>query len=260
MGKVEWNYLDSETGDELWIGFHGYGQDARVMHHFLQYLKPNARVISFDLPLHGETKVYSTFLRPSYLSEILGPLLKEHHTQKCSLVGFSLGGKMVLKLIELVPGRIDKVVLIAPDGLRINPIYWLATNTLLGRICFKVVIRYPQPILAASLALNKLRLLHEGVYTFVYDQMKSQDKRQRVFDTWQMFKKTTPKLKDVRGKIARYHIKTTLVFGKYDRVIHPKLAKKLSGDNCKTAEVIMLDVGHKLLTREIAENLNNRIA
>jgi len=89
--------------------------------------------------------------------------------------------------------------------------------------------------------------------------MGTKEKRERVFQTWQMFKRIKPNLKEVRNKISRYQIKPTLVFGKFDKVINPKLAKKLSGNNCKSAQVIMLDTGHNLLTRENATYLRDKI-
>ncbi|MGB0369254.1 MAG: alpha/beta fold hydrolase, partial [Flavobacteriales bacterium] len=54
-GAVTWSYLDNEKGEEVWLTFHGYGQSAEVMHRFMKTFRPEARVLSFDLPLHGET-------------------------------------------------------------------------------------------------------------------------------------------------------------------------------------------------------------
>ncbi len=265
IGQVTWSYLDSGAGNELWLAFHGYGQEAEVMHHFMQFLRPDAHVLSFDLPLHGKTEVSGKFkltrnlLLTSDLVDLVGRILKGNETKRCSLIGFSLGGKLVLKLVELIPGKLDRIVLIAPDGLKMNPLYGFATDTALGRACFRLVINFPKPFFAISRMLNTLGLLHGKVHDFVSDQMGTKPKREKVFDTWQMFKQTRPDLKDVRSKIHRHHIRPTLIFGKHDRVIHPKLATRLSGNNCTTAQVIMLDTGHRLLTRENAELLRKEI-
>lgn len=259
IGRINWSYLDSETGDELWLAFHGYGQEAEVMVHFMRSLRPNARVLSFDLPLHGQTNIEKGCLRTGDIAELLGKVLIATKANQCSLIGFSLGGKIVLKLVELVPGKIDRIVLIAPDGLKLNPFYWLATHTLLGKALFQVIIRAPMLILGPISVIVRLRLMNKKVHEFVSDQMGTREKRQRVYDTWQIFRETTPSLDDVRKKIWRYRIKLTLVFGNKDRVIHPKLAKKLSGDNCKTAKVIMLDAGHHLTTKGHAKFLRDQI-
>lgn len=259
IGRCNWSYLDNGEGDELWLAFHGYGQEAEVMMHFMKSLRPNARVLSFDLPLHGQTVVEKGFLKSGDLAELLGKALIATRYSQCSLVGFSLGGKLVLKLIELVPGKIDHIVLIAPDGLKVNRFYWLATHTFLGRALFQIVIRFPAIIQGPSKLFALLRVMDPKVQEFVSDQMGSEEKRQKVYDTWQIFKEMTPNLDDVRKKIWRYRLKPNLIFGKNDRVIHPKLAKKLSGENCKSAKVILLDAGHHLTTKLHAEFLRDQL-
>ncbi len=259
IGRIDWSYIDSGTGDEVWLAFHGYGQEAEVLAHFMQSLRPNARVLSFDLPLHGQTVVEKGFLRSGDLAELLGKALIATKANQCSLIGFSLGGKVVLKLVELVPGKIDRIVLIAPDGLKVNPFYRLATHTLFGKALFQLIIRMPFLLLGPSKLFASLRLMDLKIHDFVSDQMGTREKRQRVYDTWQIFKETTPNLDDVSKKIWRYRLKLTLIFGKKDRVIHPKLATKLSGENCKTAKVIMLDAGHTLTTKRYGELLRDQL-
>ena len=256
---MHWSYLDTGVGDEIWLGFHGFGQEAEVVEHFLKTLRPNARILSFDLPLHGQTQIEKGFIKTGELAELLSKALQASGAQSCSLFGFSLGGKVALKMVELVPAKIDKLVLVAPDGLKVNPFYRLATNTLIGRILFQTVIRFPHLFLGISRLLGATRLMNPKIDEFVRSQMGTREKRQKVYDTWQIFKQSTPVLDDVRKKIWRYKIKPTLIFGTRDRVIHPKLAKKLSGENCKTAEVIMLKAGHNLLTKEIALQIRDRI-
>jgi pimeloyl-ACP methyl ester carboxylesterase len=260
VGLVDWSYLDNESGDELWLAFHGYGQEAEVMLHFMSNLRPNARILSFDLPLHGETTITKKqSISASDVGELIVFAMQAVGAKKCSLVGFSLGGKMVLKMVEVAPVKIERILLIAPDGLKINPLYWFVTNTIVGQLLFEFVIAYPQPFLGTSRLLAKLGLMDKKIDQFVTAQMGTHAKREKVLKTWITFKNTTPSLDRVSKCIWRYQIKPTLVFGKRDRVIHPKLAKKLSGENCKTAEVIMLDAGHNLTTKEIALTLKNQV-
>lgn len=260
VGQVDWSYLDTETGDELWLTFHGYGQEAEVLHHFAKTLKPDARILSFDLPLHGNTTIKKDkSLGIGDVGELMGVAMREVGASRCSLIGFSLGGKIVLEMVELTPGKIDRILLIAPDGLKTNPLYWLVTHTLLVRSLFRLVILFPQPFFAISRLLAASGLMNRKVDEFVRSQMGTREKREKVLKTWMTFKHIRPSLDQVRKRIWRYKIKPTLVFGTKDRVIHPKLAKKLSGENCKTAKLIMLDAGHNLTTKEIALQLKDQI-
>lgn len=260
IGRSEWSYLDSGSGDEVWLSFHGYGQQAEVMHHFVGSLRPDARILSFDLPLHGETRMKGHVLPLGDIDEVLDKALLATGASHCSIIGFSLGGKVVLKMVELSPGKLEKIVLVAPDGLKINPLYWFVTNTLFGRTLFRIAIILPQPVLGTAWLLSKTRLMNPKVHAFVKSQMDTKAKREKVLDTWMMFRQVVPNLNQVSKRIWRYRLKLTLVFGKKDRVIHPKLAKKLSGENCKTAKVVIIDAGHNLTTKEHAEFLKSLIA
>jgi pimeloyl-ACP methyl ester carboxylesterase len=260
VGDVTWSYLDSGSGDELWLAFHGYGQEAEVMLHFMRNLRPDARILSFDLPLHGNTSIKKDrALSIGDLGELLGTAMREVGTSRCSLAGFSLGGKIVLKMVEMTPGTIDQILLIAPDGLKTNPLYWFVTHTLFGRLLFQLVIAFPQPFLLSSRLLASLGLMNKKIDQFVAAQMGTREKREKVLRTWITFKHIRPSLDQVRKRIWRYKIQPTLVFGKKDRVIHPKLAKKLSGENCKTAELFLLEAGHNLTTKEIALEIRDRM-
>lgn len=259
VGDVTWNYLDSGSGDELWLAFHGYGQEAEVMLHFMQNLQPEARILSFDLPLHGNTTIRKNKpLSIGDVGELLGTAMREVGATHCSLAGFSLGGKIVLKMVEMTPGTINRILLIAPDGLKTNPLYWFVTHTLLGTLLFRILIVFPQPFLFTSKLLATIGLMNKKIDQFVAAQMGTRKKREKVLRTWITFKHIRPSLDQVRKRIWRYKIQPTLVFGKKDRVIHPKLAKKLSGENCKTAELILLDTGHNLITKEIALELRSK--
>ena len=101
--------------------------------------------------------------------------------------------------------------------------------------------------------------MNPKIHDFAASHLKTRKRRQRVLDSWMMFRHIKPSLDQVSKKIWRYRLKLTLVFGKRDRVIHPKLAKKLSGENCKTAQVIMLDLGHNLTTKEVAVEIKDQV-
>jgi pimeloyl-ACP methyl ester carboxylesterase len=259
-GPILWSYLDNEKGDEIWLTFHGYSQDAEIMHQFMKTFRPNARVLSFDLPLHGDTEIKKKKLvNVGDLAELLGGALREVGGKSCSVLAYSLGGKLAMKMLELDPGKMDRLILIAPDGLKTNTLYWFVTHTLLGRWIFQLVILFPHPVIGFSKLLSVVRIMNPKVHEFVSSQMDSKAKRQKVLDTWMMFRHIKPSLDQLSKKVWRYRLKLTLVFGNKDRVIHPKLAKNLSGDNCKTAEVIMLDTGHNLITKRQAKQLKDLI-
>ena len=255
VGKANWSYVETGQGDDLWVTFHGYGQSAEVMAHFMHHFRPNVRTIHFDLPHHGNSVLGKESLKPSELADLIGHLLKVTEQKKCSILAFSLGGKLALKLVELTPGRIVEMVLIAPDGLKINPLYRFTTNTQLGKYLYGRVISNPSRVLGAAKILANLRLLDSKIEVFIRQQLESRTNRERIYKVWRAFRLISPDLVDIRSKIHRYHIKTTLVFGKHDKIIRPSLARKLDGISEGKVHIILLDKAHNLTTTSVAEEL-----
>lgn len=189
------------------------------------------------------------------LTDLLGRCLRSEGVERCSVLGYSLGGKMALKMVELSPGRIERLVLIAPDGLKTNPFYRFATHTLVGNWIFRRAMNNPKGLLSVSSILVKTKLMDKRVLEFYQRQLEKKEVREMIYGSWMAFADLTPDLVLIRKNIFRYKVVTELIFGKHDRVIHPKLAAKLSGHHVKTAKVHLLERGHELTTDDAAKEI-----
>lgn len=254
-GGTRWAYTEHGSEGDFWITFHGYGQDAEAMHRFVQHLMPDAHAIHFDLPHHGQTVAEHESLILSDLTDLVGRLLREKGVGRCSLLAFSLGGKVALKLAELMPGKIDRMILIAPDGLYVNPLYNFTANTRMGGWLYGRVARNPSNLFAAARLLRQSHILHPKVEQFMHRQLDTREKREQVYRVWRAFRHIVPDLREVRNKIVRYSIDTVLVLGAKDRIIRPTLGSRLDNGRTPQIRTILLNRGHDLITSEVAKEL-----
>lgn len=259
MGGTRWAYTESGTGGALWVTFHGYGQSADVMERFMQHFRPEAQGVHFDLLHHGETTTEQESITPSNLTNLLGKVMYEKGVDRCSLLAFSLGGKVALKLVELMPGKVERLVLIAPDGLKVNPLYRFTANTQLGGWLYGRVINDPKNLFTATNVLRKSRILHPKIEQFIHRQLDTREKRERVFNVWRAFRNITPDLSDIRSKIKRYNISTVLVFGRHDRIIRASLGRKLDFGDHPNFRTIIIEKGHDLYGPDVATELRDLI-
>lgn len=238
----------------VWVGFHGFGQGGQHLLRFMRILWPNCRCVAVDLPGHGHTQ--PTQPGAELLVSDLDALLSAIANQTTiGLFGFSLGGKCVLKMIETSPTSVREAWLIAPDGLYVNPFYWLATHTNLGQNLMNRVVKNPSRLFGIIRSLQKTRLLHPKVAQFLIGQMEDRHQRERVQLVWHTFRQLQPKLCVVRSNVAALSIPLTVVFGANDKVIRPFWAKRISGPRCPSARFILLNRGHDLTKREAAQEL-----
>ncbi len=89
-------------------------------------------LFAVDLPFHGATEWCEGLdFTPLQLMDILEQILAEHGCQQrmVSLLGYSMGGRIALSIMNQFGLRLGCVVLLAPDGLRLNFWYWLTTQT-----------------------------------------------------------------------------------------------------------------------------------
>jgi pimeloyl-ACP methyl ester carboxylesterase len=99
------------------ILLHGLGSSLHTWEPWAQTLSERFRVIRYDLPGFGLTGAdptgdYSDKRSVAVLASLMDALSVRH----ASLVGNSMGGKLAWQFAAEHPGRVDKLVLISPDG------------------------------------------------------------------------------------------------------------------------------------------------
>ena len=71
------------------------------------------------------------------------------------VLGFSLGGRIALSLYQAQPENVEKLILLAPDGLIVNFWYWFSTQTWIGNNIFSFSMKYPGWFFAFLKMVNK---------------------------------------------------------------------------------------------------------
>ncbi len=242
FGKSTLHYTILGSGPECLLMFHGFGQDNNSFSLLSKILSKQYTAYVFDLFFHGQ----STWghgevpLEKEYWKEMLDEFLKEHQIKNFSMAGFSLGGKFVLASLEAFPEKIRSLILLAPDGIKINFWYTLATYPSLFRRIFKSMIRHPGRFQSIVRWLHDWGLVNNFVLKFASFQMNSAEKRARVYYSWVVFRHLRFDMNHIAELINRYRIPLTLVVGQYDKIIKPKsmelLISKLEDYTFETPE------------------------
>ena len=244
------------SGNKVLLAFHGYGQNSKAFEKIAETIGTKYTLYSFDLFFHGKSTwpFGSKPLRKTFWTEIIQNFLSSNGVSKFSLAGYSMGGKFVLATLEAFAPKIEEVFLIAPDGIKTNPWYSLATYPVFLRGVFKVMIRFPKPLFTLMDAMLYLRVLERGLIKFARRKMNTEIKRRRVYYSWVVFRHLTFDMEKIAGLINLHDIRVNMVLGKFDKIITGEnmqvLVEKLN--DCK---LIMLETGHNLLMDEFAMHL-----
>lgn len=236
------------------ICFHGFGEDASTFNFLANYAGNQYTFFSIDLPFHGKTD-WKEGLNFTYhdLLKIVEIITREDNeaplisTRKLSLLGFSLGGRIALSLYEAMPDKIEKLVLLAPDGLKVNFWYWLATQTWLGNKFFAFTMKKPGWFFGFLKLLNKLKLVNASIFKFVNYYIGEAEVRRLLYARWTTLRKLKPGLNRIKNKIKENKTPIRLVYGKHDRIILSSVGEKFRAGIEEHCTLTVIYSGHQVL-------------
>lgn len=99
-GKGKIHYSDQGSGEVIFL-LHGYLETADVWRSFAGKLAVNFRVITVDLPGHGESGMFGEVHTMEFMADAISGLVKNLGIRKIFLTGHSLGGYVALAFLDL---------------------------------------------------------------------------------------------------------------------------------------------------------------
>ncbi len=246
-------------GKKILICFHGFGEHAEKFIVLAPALSKNYSVIAVDLPFHGKTKWSSDeiFMRED-LRILIDQILQLKNERRFSLLGYSMGGKIVLAAVNDFASQIDEVILAAPDGVENDRWYDVAVYPPWGQRLFFRFITKPNFVFNVAKILRAMRVLNDRLFNFLWLQTDSEEKRRMVYNVWMAMREMKTNLSQTKGILRKHQIKSFIFIGKYDQVITLAIGKNFSRglSDCK---YVILDKGHNLITESFNENLNEAL-
>lgn len=250
--KVKLHFHKYGEGKKTILAFHGYGQDYRSWERFGTVFGPNYTIIAIDLFFHGHSvwPHNDEPLTKEFWKEIIDSFLKQHGIERFSLAAFSMGGKTAFATLESFAERIDKVWLFAPDGIKLNIWYKLATYSAPLRKYFRHTIKEPGFFFNIATKLKKRGLLAKSLMKFVMEQMDTPQKRQKVYYSWMVYRPFKFNLNKISSLLNHNRIKLIIYIGRHDRVIALNNIYSFI-QKVKKYELHVLDSGHNKLFEHI---------
>lgn len=243
------HYYKFGQGPKWVFCFHGYGEDGESFKIFEEPLGDMFTLIAIDLPFHGKTVWEDGLLfEPTDLITIINLIKPEN--QYMHLLGYSMGGRVALQLLQVIPEQITKLVLVAPDGLHKNKWQWLSTETLIGNRLFAYCMHQPVGLLGLINMAAKLGLFKKNMLKFMHYYLDDAAQRSILYRCWTTMRKFRPDTAVLKKIILRLQTRIYLLFGKYDRVILSKHGFTFSRQTSGLVQVTEIEAGHQLLQKK----------
>jgi pimeloyl-ACP methyl ester carboxylesterase len=198
------------------IMLHGFGSSLQTYDALADALSAKLRVIRFDLPGFGLTGADPTGdYADSRSLLIMGGLMDRLGVARASFIGNSMGGRLAWMFAAGFPARVEKLVLISPDGFasagfaygRAPEVPWMLR--LLPYILPKAMLR-----MTLAPAYADPRRLSAALVTRYWDFMRAPGVRQAIID-----RTSQTILEDPVPLLRKIEAPTLLLWGEKDGMI-----------------------------------------
>ncbi len=198
------------------IFIHGFGSSLLTWDAWADRLQATYRVIRFDLPGFGLTGADPTGdYSDRRAGQIIAALMDRLGLQRATLIGNSLGGRVAWMFAADHPDRVDKLVLISPDGFA-SPGFEYGRTPDVPLVMQLLPYVMPRPLLRSSLApayADPARLTEARVTTY-YDMMLAPGVRRAIIARMRQDTRQDP-----TERLRRIQAPTLLLWGEKDGMI-----------------------------------------
>ena len=230
------------AGRPVLLMLHGFGSSLHTFDAWAVALAATHRVIRVDLPGAGLTGADpSGDYSDERGIEMLAALLTQRGVVRASVLGHSMGGRLAWRFAAAQPARVDKLVLVAPDGFA-SPGFEYGKAGEVGMLAKMMTVALPEAVLRMSLAPAYAQpdtVMTDAVVKRYHELMRAPGVRPGIIARMQQLNLLPPE-----PLLRTIAAPTLLLWGEQDRMIPVANAQDYLKTLPKAKLVTLPAVGH----------------
>ena len=238
------NYVFEGNGDKVIVFVHGLNDSLDYWRVLSSRLNKEYKTLLYDIRGHGKSPLGDEAYSIDMLVDDLHNLILKLNIKKASLVGFSLGGNVVLSFAIRYPDLVDKIIVMSSfsendENLRNKFLEFSDAVDISYEAFYDVIIRYAIP--------DDVYRQNREILEFV----KKENARKANIKAIK-YGIAVGMAFDVTNQLNNIGCQTLILAGRDDDIVSLELSEMLN-DNIKNSQLIIFDdMKHNLL---IGENI-----
>lgn len=227
------NYIDEGiNNDKIILMIHGWASNAELFRSQINLLKSKYRVIAVNLPGHSKSDEPTTPYSVDDFARFVVDFLNKLNVKKVTLIGHSVGGRVIIKLMsyKTLQIEVDKIVLIDSAGIKPN----IVAKKTLKSSCYK--------FLKAIFSIKLVKKICPKGIDFLKTKFGSED-----------YRNATPIMRDTLVKVVNEDLTdilecndkdTLIIWGKNDTAVPVSDGQLMESKMKKSALVVIDNAAH----------------
>ncbi|WP_066317603.1 alpha/beta fold hydrolase [Bacillus sp. FJAT-29814] len=241
---VYYEFYPNQTADKTFVLLHGFLSSTFTFRHLISLLKKEYQVLSVDLPPFGKSAKCSRYVY-SYknLAQTVIELIETLGLSNIIFVGHSMGGQIVLNILNLRQELADKAIL-------------LCSSAYLKRATLPLILTSYLPYFHRFVKYYFARTgVEKNLQAALYNHSIINDEMIRgylqPFLQDEIFVALTRMIRDREGDLPADVLKKIetpclLIWGDHDKSVPLQIGEKLKNDLVNSELVILKETGHAL--------------
>ncbi len=245
------HFLSWGQGERLIIAFPGFSNPASLFEPIGVALSDHCTLVAFDLPFHGRTQWQREQYTRSDVREWIQVVLTQLQRRNFEWMGFSLGGRIILSMLDFFPQQLKGIHLIAPDGLATyRTFYPSLVPQFVRRGLFYAIARHPDKWLRLAQRLHDWRLLDHFSLIYIEKQLRTSIQTDRLFKTWLSLPNFPVSARQSRRILLQHNLPCSLSLGTRDKFINTAAVRKWAKP-IPQVQLHVFEQGHQLVNQEL---------
>lgn len=212
------HYRRIGRGPRVMIAFHGYSEDSSSFLPLAPAFEHNITLYALDLPFHGQTQWNRKTYKPKHLAAAVEMLLEQIGATHFEALGYSMGGRIWLKLCHQFQGRIDALYLLAPDGVGTQGASWVEWIPASTRK-FITASTSQDWVISLAYGLKPTGIVNDLIIRYLRYHLCDPDRKSCMLNTWCSLSYFRMDRKRAARILTKLDVPTLILAGKKDMIV-----------------------------------------